>query len=622
LFSPAFAETPGQQESRQPPTASLGEICAAKVADIQSILTGLMLERLSIYSGQVRGLLAAGVERGQMIKSWTRREVVTSVGVAAIGSSVSLPKLTSAGSSPEQAKEGKRLTLLHFTDTHAQLETHPEYLPGATPEIQMMGGYARLKTAIERERGQCEGPCFLLDGGDEFQGSGPAVWSEGEVVLEPLKSLGIDVFTPGNWDPAYGPERFKQTMARLDCPVVCYNFHDIATGERLFPASITFERQGVKIVVVGLTDIGASERQPPAEFRGMDTSRIEGLRDFVNELRGGEQPDLVVGLTHTGLTIAREIARRTPEFDVILSGHTHERTARPIVEGEVIVVEPGSFGSFLGRLDLTIKPGGGIANHHFQLIPILASRYDEDPEVKDLVEKSLSLHRPRMAKWIGKTETVLMRYDLLETTADNFIADAVRETAKTDIGFTNGFRFGVPVLPQNVTEADLWNLLPMDARMKRGWVTGKELKDYLERELEMVYAKNPLKLNGGWGPRASGMSFIFQARAEEGRRVVSVKINGIEVEDDVHYTIAGCEREGEPLDVICRHRGSHDARILPVSIHEALAQYFQVHPVVAPTREGREKAIDLPSAVFSQDAVLAGGNLSEAPTTPHGIPPG
>jgi S-sulfosulfanyl-L-cysteine sulfohydrolase len=63
---------------------------------------------------------------------------------------------------------------LHFTDTHAQLETHPEYLPRAMPEIQMMGGYARLKTAIERERGRCDGPCFLLDGRDEFQGSATA----------------------------------------------------------------------------------------------------------------------------------------------------------------------------------------------------------------------------------------------------------------------------------------------------------------------------------------------------------------------------------------------------------------------------------------------------------------
>ena len=81
-----------------------------------------------------------------------------------------------------------------------------------------MGGYARLKTAIERERGDSEEPCFLLDGGDEFQGSGPAAWFEGEAGLKPLNALGIDAFTPGNWEPVYGPERFKQTMARLDCP--------------------------------------------------------------------------------------------------------------------------------------------------------------------------------------------------------------------------------------------------------------------------------------------------------------------------------------------------------------------------------------------------------------------
>ena len=105
------------------------------------------------------------------------------------------------------------------------------------------------------------------------------------------------------------------------------------------------------------------------------------------------------------------------------------------------------------------------------------------------------------------------------------------KSAKTDIGFTNGFRFGVPVPPEAVTEADLWNLLPMDARMKRGWVTGKELRDYLENELEMVYAKTPLKLNGGWGPRASGMTIVFDARAEYGHRVVSIKINGRDAED-------------------------------------------------------------------------------------------
>ena len=144
-----------------------------------------------------------------MIKTWTRREVIAaSVGLSAISPGISVPGLAAAATArPAQSGDGKRVTLLHFTDTHAQLETHPEYLPGAKPEIQMMGGYARLKTAIEHERAHCEGACFLLDGGDDFQGSGPAAWSEGEVILEPLKALGIDVFTPGNWEPAYGPER-------------------------------------------------------------------------------------------------------------------------------------------------------------------------------------------------------------------------------------------------------------------------------------------------------------------------------------------------------------------------------------------------------------------------------
>lgn len=518
-------------------------------------------------------------------------------------------------------RDGRRVTLLYFTDTHAQLETHPEYLPGASPEIQLMGGFARLKTAIERERGNCDGACFLLDGGDEFQGTGPAAWSEGEVVLDPLNAFGCDAFVPGNWEASYGPERFKETMARLSCPVICYNLHDEASGERVFKPAIILERQGVKVAFVGITDIGASRRQPPTHFRGMDTERIQGLRDFVKDLRARERPDLVVAISHTGLTISRQTARQIPEFDVILSAHSHERTAHEIMEGNVIVVEPGCFGSFLGRIDLVLKPGG-IAGHGFRLIPVLASRYDEDPQMKALVDRSLAPHRARMAEVAGTTDALLMRYDVLETTADTFITDAVREVANADIGFSNGFRFGVPIPPASLTEADLWNLLPMDARMKTGWITGQELKAHLERELELVFSKDPWKLNGGWGIRASGMTMVFKASAEPGRRLVSVQVNGRDVEDQRRYTIAGCERDGEPLDMVCRHRGTHEARVLPTTIHQALKQYLKAHPVIAPRRDGREIATDLPPIVFSQDAVLAGGDLSKAPTTPSGLPAG
>ena len=473
------------------------------------------------------------------------------------------------------AASERRVTLLHFTDTHAQLETHPEYLPGADPEIQMMGGFARLKTAIERERAAAGDACFVVDTGDEFQGSGPAAWSRGEVIVEPLNALNADVFLPGNWEPAYGPDRFKELMARLKAPVACYNFHDQASGDRLFPPALTISRGGVKVSFVGITDILASKRQPPVEFAGMDTTRVEGLREFVQALREKETPDVVVAMTHTGLTIARQLARDIPEFDVVLSAHTHERTEHPILEGKVIVVEPGSMGSFLGRLDLTLKPGGGIAGHSWQLIPILADKYPEDSEVKRLVDQSLAPHRQRMNEVLGTTETTLLRYDVLETNADNFITDAVRETAKGDIGISNGFRFGIPIVAGTVTEADLWNLLPMDTRMKRGWVTGAELKAYLEQELELVFSKDPMKLSGGWGPRASGMTMHYRSHAPNGQRLRWVKVNDKPVEDSAHYTIAGCEREGEPLDVVCRHKGTHDAQVLPIMIHAALRQYLK-----------------------------------------------
>ncbi len=549
----------------------------------------------------------------------TRRRLLASGGAGAMAARLNMTGFV-VGRALAAEPEGRRVTLLHFTDTHAMLETHSEYLPGATPEIQDLGGFARLKTALDREREASQGPCFVFDGGDEFQGSGPAAWSQGEVILKPLNALGADVFTPGNWEPVYGPKIFKETMARLACPVACYNLHDTASGERIFAPSVLLERKGVRVAVVGVTDIGASKRQPPAEFEGMDTTKIDGLRDFVRDLRARESPDLVVCLSHTGLTIARQMAREMPEFDVILSGHTHERTAEPIVEGNVIVVEPGCFGSFVGRLDIVLKPRGGVAHHKFRLIPVLASEYPEDLAVKTLVDEELAPYRERMTHQVGTTETLLMRYDLFETTVDDFIADAVREAAATDIGFTNGFRFGAPVPPRAVTVGNLWNFLPMDARMKSGWVTGKELKNYIENELDMVYASDPWKLNGGWGPRASGMEFEFLARAPKGRRILSMTVNGEEVADDRRYSIGGCEREGEPLEVICRHPGSHDAKVIPGSAHEALLAYLRAHPIIAPRRDGRERAADLPARVFSQDAVLAGGDLMKAPTTPDGMP--
>lgn len=515
------------------------------------------------------------------------------------------PKSTPSGTS----EPTHDITLLHLADTHAQLETHYELLPGAQPELQLMGGFARLKTLIERERARAKGAVFVADGGDTFQGSGPAAWTEGEVVLAPFNALGIDVCVPGNWEVVYGPTRFRDLMSRVTCTPLAYNFHDTHSGERLFAPSKTLERAGARVTFVGITDPTTSERQPPAQVAGLDTTRMQGLRELVKELRARERPALVVAVTHTGLTVSRQLAREIPELDVILSGHTHERTPRTIQEGNTLIVEPGSLGSFLGRLHLQVR-GGRVVAHDFALLPVRAADVPEDPAVKELVDRSLAPHRARAREVLAHTETMIARYDMLETTTDDVITDALRAATGADIGLSNGFRFAPPIPPGPITEGDLWNMLPMDARVKTGWVTGAELRSYLERELELVFSKDAWKLSGGWGPRASGMKLTFEAHARPGQRVRAIEVGGEPLRDDARYTIAGCEREGEPADMVCRLKGVRDAAVQKLGIHDVVRRYLREQRVLRPTREGRSVATDLPSSVFSQDAVLRGGRVA------------
>lgn len=160
-------------------------------------------------------------------------------------------------------------------------------------------------------------------------------------------------------------------------------------------------------------------------------------------------------------------------MDFVLSRDTHE----PIVRGETWVVEPGSFGSFLGRLDFTIK-GGKVAGRRWELVELRADRFAEDRHVKHVVDETLAPVRPRLDKIIGETKDTLMRYNVVETG----VVDALREAAGTEIALSNGFRFAPPLLANPVKESDLWDWYPITTRPKVGKVTGRQLRAFCERE--------------------------------------------------------------------------------------------------------------------------------------------
>lgn len=77
-----------------------------------------------------------------------------------------------------------------------------------------MGGIARIATAVAHIREKTAGEVMLLDNGDTFHGTYPAVESKGQVLVPILNALGIDAMT-AHWDFAWGPGHLKSLMAQL-----------------------------------------------------------------------------------------------------------------------------------------------------------------------------------------------------------------------------------------------------------------------------------------------------------------------------------------------------------------------------------------------------------------------
>lgn len=505
--------------------------------------------------------------------------------------------------SPADLEEVKEVRLLHLGDMHAQLETHWEFLPEDPKNLKRMGGFARIKTALDEYKKSAPGAVFAVDGGDTFQGSALAAWTQGKAILGPLNALGIDVGIPGNWEVVYGPDVFRDLMSKVNYKVIAYNFEDKKTGIRLFTPSILIEQAGVKVAFVGQTDITTTVRQPPGQVRGLNSTKVQGFREYIINLKKELKPDLVVLVDHNGLTPMVQVATEIPEIDIILSNHTHERVYKPIKVGNTYIVEPGSMGSFLGLVDLKIK-NKKIVDVKYDFVPIMEEKFKEDEEVKKLVQKERKLFESRLNGVVGYTKNRILRYDVLESTMDNLVAEATKDATDSEIAFTNGFRFSPPIAPGPIKEEDLWNILPLDANLKVGTVTGQQLWDYLEREMELVFSKTPSKLSGGWGPRPAGLKVKFEAGAPEGKRIKEVFVDNKPLDLKKEYSLGGCDRDGEPLEMVCRVKDVKNARIVEGTAHSALRNYIQKHSPLSLRRDGRVRATDLPDKVWSQYGLL------------------
>ena len=547
----------------------------------------------------------------------SRRDFLKKTTLAGIGTSLAGVALAVPGSVREQQditpSLSNRFTILYTSDIHAQLNTHDEFFwENGKAIYKKRGGLAVLKTMINSFRKQNPENTILIDGGDYFHGSAVASLTEGEALIPLLNDFNYDLILPGNWEVVYKKKKMLYDMGHATAAKICANmWHkttDADNGELIYPPYWVKYIAGTKVGFIGYTDHLIPKRQSPAYSEGIRFEHADfNVAKYIKLLKEVEGCGIIFIVTHMGLAQQVGLSNNpaVEGADFILGADTHERVRVPIEGKYTKVVECGAFGSFLGKLDIEVE-NGKIKKYNYQLLDVDPVKYPADKKLQSLVDKASAPFKEKLSKVIGTTTTPLVRYFVIETPMDNLITDAIHWKFKTDIALSNGFRFCQPLAVDpakgkaNITKEFLWNMLPVDSEAKSGIITGKQLWDWQEKELQNAFAKDPSKRFGGWFVRFAGMEINFTIGNELGKRVNWIKVKGEPVDMNKEYSIVACEREGDPDDTICRIEKVKQPKKTGVVMHQVIEEYLAANSPVAPKLESRATATDQPQTLLTQ----------------------
>lgn len=510
-------------------------------------------------------------------------------------------------------KDEAVISILQTTDVHCQIHPHDElFWEENQIKFRKTGGYAQLATYFEKLRKKNPNT-FLMDTGDMFQGSELSVKTTGEAFVPILNALNYDLYLPGNWEVIYGKRKMQTLMGALNAPKICANlYHDLGEGKRgelVFQPYHIWHVAGVKIGFLGYTDHLVPLRQSPNYSKGIVyTKPEENLAYYVDVLKNQEQCQFIAIIGHLGLSQQINLAN-LPECEgvnYILGGDTHERVRKPIQCKYAKVVEPGAFGSFIGKLDLTIKNGKVIADS-YSLLEVKESELKPNKQVLELIKEKEHIYEKDINKIVGYSTIPLYRYFVVENPIDTLIVDALKwKFPEINIALSNGFRFCPPRSTRDETgnipihNGFIYDMLPVDSTVRTGVVTGQQLKDWLEKELNNVFAKDASKRFGGWVIKFKGMKVDFRAFDSLGNRVESILVDEKPLDLLAEYSVLACERDGDPDDVLCRMKNVKQAKNTKFTLHQVMLEYLAVNSPVTPTPPMHAKVLDAPQNLLTQ----------------------
>jgi len=406
---------------------------------------------------------------------------------------------------PDLSGQDIRLSFLHTSDMHGRLLPFRQQVTltdkelGLAQENEPFGGIARVAHIINRERARGERVLYL-DSGDIFQGAPIFNIFEGEACLRSLSYLNPDAFVVGNHEFDTGLSNLiVQTKKWVSFPFLAANYYFLEENElrnHIQPYTIV-NKDGLRIAIIGIgdfsslssiTDIGNSMKILPLDM-------VETVEYYVNLLR--PSVDLIVVLSHAGLSHDQELIEATEGVDMVFGGHLHvvlnpPKVVKNRVGEDVVLVHSGAFAKYVGRIDTVVRmdPETGryrVRSHEYNLFPV-DKNVPEDPEMAQLMHQyRLELNQQiDLTSVFGYSSKLLTKYGYEggDSSLGNLVSEAIRKFARVEIGFTNTLGIRSNMYPGPITLDDMYNIFPFENTITLLYMSGVDIRrlfDYVAR---------------------------------------------------------------------------------------------------------------------------------------------
>jgi 2',3'-cyclic-nucleotide 2'-phosphodiesterase (5'-nucleotidase family) len=127
---------------------------------------------------------------------------------------------------------------------------------------------------------------------------------------------------------------------------------------------------------------------------------------------------------------------------------------------------------------------------------------------------------------------------------DNFLLQALLEGTDAQLAFSNGWRYGAPVVPGKITLNDLYNMVPMNPPVSTVELTGAEIVAMLEENLERTFARDPYDQMGGYVKRCLGLDAYIKIENPPGQRVQEIFVGDEPLQPEHSYSAAFVTEQG------------------------------------------------------------------------------